>query len=204
MANVTAFRRLLAFPLSIHRLQHTNQSPGSPTRTPAWVSIAAPRLCQLRPQRRAPDRHGHGRHSQPRRDLLSLPLLQSPTDPGQPTSHLQPPSLGSPPARIPALPPVLLGPPHLPLRGILRRPEQRRLPRRPATVSFPQQFSACAVRHYRHPSVRVVSGWIQRVAPPPMHSAPHHRHRVARPGLALSVVIDEHGARLLPRGVDAT
>ena len=42
MANVTAFRRLLAFPLSIHRLQHTNQSPGSPTRTPAWVSIRNP------------------------------------------------------------------------------------------------------------------------------------------------------------------
>ena len=126
--------------------------------------------------------HGHGRHSQPRRDLLSLPLLQSPTDPGQPTAHLQPPSLRSPPTRIPALPPVLLGPPHLPLRGILRRPEQRRLPRRPATVSFPQQFSACAVRHYRHPSVRIVPGCIQRVAPLPMHTAPHHRHRVARPG----------------------
>ena len=65
------------------------------------------------------------------------------------------------------------------LRGILRRTEQRRLPRRPATVSFPQQFSACAVRHYRHPSVRIVPGWIQRVAPLPMHTAPHHRHRVA-------------------------
>ena len=49
-----------------------------------------------------------------------------------------------------------------------------------------------------------MSRWIQRVAPPPMHSAPHHRHRMARPGLALSVVIDEDGTRLLPCGVDAT
>ena len=47
MANVTAFRRLLAFPLSIHRLQHTNQSPGSPTRTPAWVSIETLRVSRM-------------------------------------------------------------------------------------------------------------------------------------------------------------
>ena len=124
---------------------HTSlTAPAVPLRSPSVAlqvsatstsTIAAPRLCQLPAARsRQP---GHGRHSQPRRNLLSRPLLQPPTDSGQPTSHLQPPSLRSPPARIPTLPPVLLGRPHLPLQRILRRTEQRRLPRRPGHGQLP-------------------------------------------------------------------
>ena len=75
---------------------------------------------------------------------------------------------------------------------------------RSATVRVQQQFPARAVPHHCHPSVRVVSRRIQRVPPPPVRSAPYHCYRVARPGLALPVVINEDGARLLPRGVDAT
>lgn len=134
------------------------------------------------------------RHTQPRRDPLPLALVELRMHAQQPRPELQPASLRPPPSRV--VPRTVRRPPQ-PTGRVQRRTKQRRRPRYLARRGVPQQLPRRTAGHHRLPSVRVVTRWVQRVAPSaPVHRAAHHRHRMARTRLTNPVVIHVQRASL--------
>ena len=64
-------------------------------------------------------------------------------------------------------------------------------------------LSARAIGRRRNAAIRIMSSGIEGVAPPPRTYGTPPLLPGSRAGLALPVMIDEDGARLLPCGVDA-